>query len=62
MMAKIDDFETIKKAFDELDYNHDGMLTLKDFKIAKEKNLIDFGKLEEVVLQIDLDGDGKIDF
>jgi len=62
MMAKIDDFETIKKAFDELDYNHDGMLTLKDFKIAKEKNLIDFGKLEEVIEQIDLDGDGKIDF
>ena len=48
MMAEIEDFETIKNAFDELDHNHDGMLTLKDFKIAKEKNIID-GKLEDVV-------------
>ena len=31
MMAELDDFETIKNAFDELDHNHDGMLTLKDF-------------------------------
>ena len=38
------------------------MLSLKDFKLAKEKNSIDFGKLDEVLLQIDLDGDGKIDF
>ena len=49
MMAELDDFQTIKNAFDELDHNHDGMLTLKDFKIAKEKKLID-GKLEDVVL------------
>ena len=49
MMAQLDDFEIIHKAFDELDHNHDGMLTLKDFKIAKQNNLID-GKLEEVVL------------
>jgi Ca2+-binding EF-hand superfamily protein len=49
MMPTLDDFEIIHKAFDELDHNHDGMLTLKDFKIAKEKGLID-KKLEEVVL------------
>ena len=62
MILNEDDIKQIKHAFIEMDSNHDGLITIEDLQVAKKKLYVDGTNWKELLIKLDLDGNGKIDF
>jgi Ca2+-binding EF-hand superfamily protein len=45
-----------------MDSNHDGLITIEDLQVAKKKHYVDGTNWKELLIKLDLDGNGKIDF
>ena len=45
-----------------MDSNHDGLITIEDLQVAKKKHFVTNTNWKELLIKLDLDGNGKIDF
>lgn len=56
-------YENLAKAFKKIDINNDGFITMKELKKAFGLNDNEIANLwEEIILEVDVNGDEKIDF
>ena len=66
LKADKQDLHELRIAFQAMDTDGDGHLTVKEFIEAEKKNKSGTSKLgkkwDDVLKNVDLDGDGKIDF
>ena len=61
MNADKDEVRQMKEIFNEIDTNHDGVITYEDLQQVKSKK-ISGERWIAIFKQCDLDGDGRIDF